>query len=125
MGEQRDSFCTPRGWHKVHSIIGLEHLPNSVFVARQWTGEIYSEELATQFPDRDWILTRIVRLEGLEVGRNKGGDVDTFMRCIYLHGTPDTTKLGKPGSKGCIRLRNEEVVQVASWATTETLVYIR
>ena len=120
-----NSECTPRGWHKIHSIIGLDNQINSVFVAREWTGEIYSDELARQFPDRDWILTRILRLDGLEPGRNKGGDVDTFDRYIYIHGTPDTTLLGKPGSHGCIRMNNNEIIELAYWVTTETLVYIQ
>lgn len=125
VGEKINSECTPRGWHKIHSIIGLEHEINSVFVARQWTGEIYSQELADTNPGRDWILTRILRLEGLEPGRNKGDDVDSFSRYIYIHGTPDTTTLGKPGSRGCIRMKNNEIIYLASWATIETLVYIK
>lgn len=123
-GEQINSECTPRGWHKIHSIIGLENEVNSVFSARQWTGEIYSAELATNEPGRDWILTRILQLDGLEPGRNKGGEVDSLNRYIYIHGTPDTTELGKPGSRGCIRMRNEDLVVLAQWVTTETLVYI-
>src|SRR5690348_4970002 len=75
VGEKINSECTPRGWHKIHSIIGLDHEINSVFVSRQWTGEIYSSELADQNPGRDWILTRILRLDGLEPGRNKGNEV--------------------------------------------------
>lgn len=124
VGEKVNSECTPRGWHKIHSIIGLENEVNSVFVARQWTGEIYSEALARENQGRDWILTRILRLEGLEPGRNKGDDVDSFSRYIYIHGTPDSTSLGKPGSRGCIRMKNSDIINLASWATTDTLVYI-
>ena len=124
-GEIKNSECTPRGWHRVYSIIGLEHQVNSVLVAREWTGEIYSEHLAEQFPDRDWILTRIIQLEGMEPGRNKGGNVDTLERFIYIHGTPDSTILGIPGSHGCIRLNNSSVIDLANWVTTDTLVYIQ
>ena len=120
-----NSECTPRGWHKIYSIIGVEHPVNSVFVAREWTGEIYSQELAQANPGRDWILTRILQLEGLEPGRNKGGEVDSLQRYIYIHGTPDTTALGAPGSRGCIRVRNNEMINLAQWVTTETLVYIQ
>lgn len=123
-GEKINSLCTPRGWHKIHSIIGLNNQINSVFTSRVWTGELYSEELALQFPNRDWILTRILRLEGMETGRNKGNDVDTLDRYIYIHGTPDSTELGKPGSHGCIRMNNKEIIELASWSTTDTLVYI-
>ena len=125
LGEIVNSECTPRGWHKIYSIIGVEHPVNSVFVAREWTGEIYSQELAQANPGRDWILTRILQLEGLEPGRNKGGEVDSLQRYIYIHGTPDTTALGAPGSRGCIRVRNNEMINLAQWVTTETLVYIQ
>jgi len=124
VGEQINSECTPRGWHKCHSVIGLENQVNSVFVGRVWTGEIYSEELAKEFPERDWILTRIIRLEGLESGRNKGEGVDSFDRFIYIHGTPDSTRLGQPGSHGCIRMNNAQIMELSCWVTTNTLVYI-
>ncbi|GGI77036.1 peptidase [Legionella impletisoli] len=124
MGEQKNSFCTPRGWHRVHNIIGLEHSENSVFVAREWTGEIYCPELSLAHPNRDWILTRIIQLDGLEPGRNKGGEVDSLERYIYMHGTPDSTKLGKPGSKGCIRMKNKDIIQLASWIKMDARVYI-
>lgn len=124
-GERKNSECTPRGWHKIHSIIGIEHQLNSVLVAREWTGEIYTEELAAKFTGRDWILTRIFQLDGLEPGRNKGGDVDTLERYIYIHGTPDSTELGKPGSHGCIRMNNNEIIELGCWVNTDTLVYIQ
>lgn len=124
-GEIKNSECTPRGWHKVYSIIGTDYQENSVMVAREWTGIIYTEKLAMQYPDRDWILTRILQLEGLEPGRNKGGNVDSLERFIYIHGTPDSTPLGVPGSRGCIRMKNKEIIELASWATTDTLVYIQ
>lgn len=125
VGEKINSECTPRGWHQVYSILGLDLPVNSVMVAREWTGEIYSESLAAQFPERDWILTRILQLDGLEPGRNKGGDVDTLQRYIYIHGTPDTTQLGVPGSHGCIRMNNNAIIELAAWATTNTLVCIQ
>jgi lipoprotein-anchoring transpeptidase ErfK/SrfK len=115
MGEQEGSGCTPRGWHRVHKIIGLENKENSVFVARCWTGEIYSDKLSEKFSERDWILTRIIQLDGLEPSRNKGDNVDSLQRYIYIHGTPDSTHLGIPGSKGCIRMRNKDIIDLASW----------
>jgi len=125
LGEQQDSECTPRGLHQIHSIIGAEHAMNSVFVARVWTGELYSPELAQNFPERDWILTRILRLEGLENGRNQGGDIDTFERFIYIHGTPHTTVLGVPGSRGCVRMNNQDIVGLADWVDVGTHVFIK
>ena len=115
LGEQQGSECTPRGWHCIYSIIGLEHAVNSVFVARKWTGEIYSPELASNYPERDWILTRILQLDGLEPGRNKGGQVDSLERFIYIHGTPDTTPIGIPGSRGCVRMKNMDIIELAEW----------
>lgn len=124
MGENSGSGCTPRGLHAIYSKIGMQNLVNSVFVSRQWTGEIYSEDLAQKFPDRDWILTRILQLDGLEIGKNKGGNVDSLSRYIYIHGTPDTTKLGYPGSKGCIRMRNLDIIELADWVEIGTHVQI-
>lgn len=115
LGERKDSECTPRGWHTVHSVIGKGYPLNSVFVGRCWTKEIYSSALAKEYPQRDWILTRIIRLDGLEPGRNKGNDVDTLARYIYIHGTPDSVVLGLPGSHGCIRMRNKDIVALAEW----------
>jgi lipoprotein-anchoring transpeptidase ErfK/SrfK len=125
VGELIHSECTPRGWHKIYSVIGLDYPINCVFVARKWTSEIYTEQLATQNPDRDWIITRLLQLEGLEQGRNSGGGVDSLKRCIYIHGTPDSTKLDKPNSHGCIRMKNNDIIELALWATLDTLVYIQ
>lgn len=113
LGEQEGSECTPRGWHQVCELIGLDAKINDVFVGRVWTGETYSEGLAKEHPGRDWILTRIIRLEGLEPGRNHGGEVDSFARYIYIHGTPDTTPIGIVGSKGCIRMRNQDIIELS------------
>ena len=124
LGEQCGSECTPRGWHRIHSLIGLDAEVNSVFVSREWTGEIYSPELAMLYPERDWILTRILQLDGLEPGRNKGGEVDSLQRYIYIHGTPESTELGKPGSRGCIRMRNADLIELANWVTIDTPVCI-
>ena len=125
MGERSGSECTPRGWHRIHSIIGLDHPINSVFVGRKWTGEYYSDELAKQYPERDWILTRILQLDGLEPGFNQGGDVDSLQRFIYIHGTPDKTQLGIPGSHGCVRMSNLDIIELALWVNVDTRVFIK
>lgn len=124
VGENENSGCTPRGWHEIGDVIGLEHQQNAVFVGRQWTGELYSHELAIENPNRDWILTRILRLKGLEPGKNQGPGVDTYDRFIYIHGTPDEAILGVPGSHGCIRMRNKDVMILANWVKTGFKVYI-
>lgn len=124
MGEQMGSECTPRGWHQIHAKVGMDAAVNSVFCSRVWTGEIYSDEFALQNPGRDWILTRILQLDGLEPGRNKQGEVDSLQRYIYIHGTPDSTTLGMPGSRGCIRMRNKDVVELAEWIDIGARVFI-
>jgi lipoprotein-anchoring transpeptidase ErfK/SrfK len=111
-GEQQGSFCTPRGEHIVRAKIGAGQPLNAVFVRRRPTGEIWTPELAGRFPGRDWILTRILWLSGCELGLNRLGKVDTMRRYIYIHGSPDAVDMGRPGSIGCIRMRNEEIVEL-------------
>lgn len=124
MGEQENSGKTPRGWHKVAEKIGAGTPLNSVFIARQVTGEVYSEELAQQFPERDWILTRILWLSGLQEGFNCGEGCDTYRRYIYIHGTPDTEPMGIPMSHGCLRMRNQDLFELFDLVDENALVYI-
>jgi lipoprotein-anchoring transpeptidase ErfK/SrfK len=111
-GERRGSECTPTGWHKIRAKIGAGQPPHAVFVGRRPTGEIYSAELGRQNPQRDWILTRILWLGGLEPGKNRYGEVDTAWRYIYIHGCPDELMNGKPESHGCIRMKNADVLDL-------------
>ena len=111
-GEQSGSEKTPRGWHRIRAKIGAGCESGSVFVARRATGEHYSPELAAGNPQRDWILTRILWLSGAEPGKNRLGDVDTMRRFIYIHGCPDSEAIGKPGSHGCVRMRNQDVIEL-------------
>lgn len=111
-GEQYGSFCTPRGKHVIRARIGAGQPVNTVFVARRPTGEIYTEDLGRAFPDRDWMLTRILWLSGCEPARNRLGCVDSMRRFIYIHGSPDTATMGAPGSHGCIRMRNADILQL-------------
>ena len=124
-GERRDSGCTPRGLHRVRIRIGAGCPAGTVFVGRRPTGEVYGPELAERFPGRDWILTRILWLTGLELGRNRGGAVDTLRRYIYIHGCPETAPLGVPQSHGCIRMHDRDLLQLFELATAGTLVEIR
>jgi lipoprotein-anchoring transpeptidase ErfK/SrfK len=112
VGEESGSFCTPRGKHVIRAKIGAGQPENAVLVRRRPTGEIYTLQLAEQFSKRDWILTRILWLSGKEPGFNRWGTCDTMRRYIYIHGTPDTTALGKPGSHGCIRMRNTDIIEL-------------
>ncbi|WP_151767605.1 cell wall-recycling L,D-carboxypeptidase ElsL [Acinetobacter oleivorans] len=124
IGEQENTGRTPRGWHRVAKKIGAESPQNAVFIARKPTGEVYSTELATQYPERDWILSRILWLDGLEEGFNKGEGCDTMQRYIYIHGTPDTQPMGVPMSHGCVRMRNEEIIELFDLVAEDALVYL-
>lgn len=113
-GERNGSGCTPRGLHQVRAKIGAGLPLGAVLRGRRWTGEVWSPELHEQFPGRDWILSRILWLSGCEPGRNRLGEVDTFRRYIYLHGTPDTEPMGVARSHGCVRLRNSDLLALFS-----------
>lgn len=123
-GEQNGSYCTPRRRHIIRAKIGAGAPVNTVFVERRPTGEIYSPELAEKFPGRDWILTRILWLSGCEPGFNRLGKVDTMRRCIYIHGSPDSVEMGRPGSIGCIRMRNGDIVDLFDRVAAGTPVEI-
>jgi lipoprotein-anchoring transpeptidase ErfK/SrfK len=124
VGEVNGSFCTPRGQHIIRAKIGAGQPLNAVFVERRPTGEIYNPELASRFPERDWILTRILWLSGCERGYNRLGPVDTMRRAIYIHGSPDSAEMGKPGSHGCVRMRNRDVVELFDLVPVRTPVVI-
>ena len=112
VGEQRGSYRTPRGKHLIRARVGDGMPENTVFVGRRPTGEIWSPELHQRDPGRDWMLTRILWLSGCEPGFNRLGDVDTMRRYIYIHGTHDLAEMGEPGSHGCIRMRNSDVIDL-------------
>lgn len=114
-GEQFGSGCTPRGHHRIRLKIGAGCPQNTVFVSRRPNGEIYGEELAGGHPERDWILTRILWLTGAQSGFNRGGQVDTLRRYIYIHGTPEESLIGMPVSHGCIRMRNRDLLKLFDW----------
>jgi len=111
-GELSGSEKTPRGWHRIRAKIGAGCESGTVFVARRPTGERYSPALAAGNPHRDWILTRILWLCGAEPGKNRLGNVDTMRRFIYIHGCPDNEAMGKPASHGCVRMRNQDVIEL-------------
>jgi len=111
-GQLKGSECTPTGWHSIRAKIGARTPINSVFVGRRFTGEIYMPKLAIDHPQRDWILSRILWLGGLEPGHNRYGDVDSTWRYIYIHGCPDELMLGVPASHGCIRMHNADVIEL-------------
>ncbi|WP_018151509.1 L,D-transpeptidase [Leeia oryzae] len=109
-GEQMGSYQTPRGKHRIRAKIGAGMPDNTVFVGRRPTGEIFDDALDQAHPNRDWILTRILWLCGEEPGFNRFGTVDTQRRYIYIHGTPERVDILQPGSHGCIRMRNQDLI---------------
>ncbi|MFV2056853.1 MAG: L,D-transpeptidase family protein [Thiohalomonadales bacterium] len=123
-GESYGSECTPRGRHKVRAKVGENCVENAVFVARRFTGEVFSETMRQEFPNRDWILTRILWLSGLEVGKNRLGKVDTMRRYIYIHGCPDSDPMALASSHGCIKMRNPEVIELYDRIAVGTEVHI-
>jgi lipoprotein-anchoring transpeptidase ErfK/SrfK len=124
-GEKNGSFCTPRGRHLVRAKIGSGQPINTVFVRRRPTGETWSPELHAKYPGRDWMLTRLLWLSGCEPGFNRLGDVDTMRRYIYIHGSPDSAEMGQPGSIGCVRMRNRDIVELFDRVAPYTPVEIR
>lgn len=125
IGNKSGSNKTPLGLHRIVSKIGRNAPLGSIFKKRRNTGKI-----AVVYKDRalkvaDLITTRILRLEGLEQGVNKGEGVDSFKRCIYIHGTPNEGLIGKPASHGCIRMKNKDVIELFNLVKRNTLVNIK
>ncbi len=119
------SACTPLGLHQIKVKIGAGCPSGTVFVRRRATGEYYSDTLARQHPNRDWILTRVLWLQGLEPGCNRGPGIDSLRRFIYIHGTPEEARIGEPVSHGCIRMRNDDVVALFDQVKTGCVVNIQ
>ena len=124
VGEINGSERTPRGWHYIRARIGDGQPLNTIFVGRRPTGEIYSPDLRMQHPQRDWILTRILWLCGLEPGFNRLGPRDTMRRYIYIHGCPDEDTFDQPSSHGCIKLHNPDMLALFERVATGTRVLI-
>jgi L,D-transpeptidase YbiS len=125
VGEENGSEKTPRGAHYIRARIGAGLPADAVLISRRPTGEIYSPSLRAAFPNRDWILTRILWLCGLEPGKNRLGKVDTMRRYIYIHGCPDEDPMGVPGSRGCVKMRNREIIELFDRVAPGTRVHIR
>lgn len=124
-GELYGSECTPRGWHVIRAKIGSNSPLNTVFKGRRPTGEIFSEPLRQEYPTRDWILTRILWLSGLEPGFNRLHEIDTMRRYIYIHGCPDNDMMGVPSSHGCVKMHNADIVQLFEMTPIGTRVLIK
>lgn len=119
-GNKSGSYKTPLGEHRIVSKVGGNARLGTIFKKRRNTGKI-----AKVGKDRgDLITTRILRLEGLQNGINKGKDVDSFKRCIYIHGTPEERLIGKPASHGCIRMKNHDIIELFNLVRRGTPVQI-
>lgn len=124
VGQERGSFCTPLGKHVIRAKIGSGQPINTVFIKRRPTDEIYTPDLGARYLGRDWILTRILWLSGCELGFNRLGSVDTMRRYIYIHGSPDNINMDKPGSIGCIRMFNADLLELFDIVDVGTKVVI-
>ena len=124
-GEAMGSNCTPRGRHIIRAKIGTDAPLNTVFKGRRATGEIYERGMKDKFPDKDWVLTRILWLSGKEPGENRLGYVDTMRRYIYIHGCPDDYEIGKASTIGCINMRNDDLIELFDLVPAYTVVNIR
>ena len=124
-GEIMHSECTPRGQHIIRAKIGRDCPANTVFVGRRPSGEVYTPALKLAHPGRDWMLTRILWLSGLESGKNRSGIVDSMRRYIYIHGCPDDDPMGVPSSHGCVKMRNNEVIRLFDLVPAGTRVLIQ
>jgi hypothetical protein len=124
LGEIRGSYQTPRGRHRIADKIGAGAALFAAFRGRVPTGQIWTPALEAETPGCDWILTRILWLDGLEAGRNQGGEVDTHARYIYLHGTHEEHKLGKQASHGCVRMKNRDIAELFDLVEVDTEVMI-
>jgi L,D-transpeptidase YbiS len=123
-GNLAGSGGTPLGLHRVRLKIGADAPKGAVFVARRATGEVFGPELAAREPERDWMLSRIMLLQGLEPGVNRGGAVDTLRRFIYIHGTMDEDRIGTACSFGCVRMTNADIIDLFDRVAVNVTVQI-
>ena len=123
-GEESGSYCTPHNQHHIHTQINTNTPYNTIFHSRRPTGEVWSAQFAAAHPGKDWVLTRILWLCGEELGRNRGGHVDSMRRYIYIHGTGDDQPMGVPLSHGCVRMRNRDIMELFDLVRVGTKVEI-
>jgi len=119
----KDSLGTPRGLHQIADKIGAGALPGTVFKGRVNLGQHFNE-LDEEENSRNLITTRILRLRGLEPGVNSGGNVDSYDRYIYIHGTNHEYRLGTPASSGCVLMNNIEIIELFDEVRTGDQVWI-
>ena len=121
LGNNNGSYKTPLGLHRIKEKIGQKESIYTIFESRQPTKTKYDLQ---NIPDKDLITSRIIWLDGIEKGINLGGEVDTFSRYIYIHGTPHENQIGTPVSHGCIRMKNDEIINLFQMVDIGTPVVI-
>lgn len=124
VGNKQDSQKTPLGAHQIAECIGDQQALGAVFKARRATGEIAHIVKSAESTDLDLIITRILRLRGLEPDVNQGEGIDSYHRYIYIHGTHEEGMLGIPASHGCVRMASKDIIQLYSQVSINTFVYI-
>ena len=122
VGNKSNSLQTPEGLHKIKSKYGQGVPIGGILDHRKFNGEIASINLDTTSTAIDIICTRVIRIIGLEDGVNKGGEVDTYLRKIYLHGTNEEGLIGKESSHGCIRMKNQDIVDLFDRVKKDMLI---
>jgi hypothetical protein len=122
LGAEQDSYRTPTGLHRITEKVGDGVPPLGILKDRTFTGELADPDFAGV--DKDWITSRILWLSGLEPGTNQGGAVDSHDRYIYIHGTANERSVGTPSSKGCIRMRNADVITLYDQVPVNALVVV-
>ncbi len=125
LGQDAEGETTPSGAHRISTKIGRNAPRGTIFEKLANTGKIAKIYTKPEYSQTALVLTRIMRLDGLEPGKNKGGRVDTFNRMIYFHGTNKEGNLGKKASHGCIRMKNDEIMDLFNRVSVDTLVYIQ
>ena len=118
VGQQKNSHCTPLGLHRVAEKYGDNLPPGAVFKGRKVIGQITEDN-----PHAD-IAHRILWLDGLEPGLNRGNEVDSYSRYIYIHGVGDESTLGRPASQGCIHMSASDLLPLHDRLTINSLVWI-
>jgi hypothetical protein len=119
-----NSLGTPVGLHEIAERIGAGQPPGMVFRSRVPTGKHFSEVLAESPGQGNMVTSRILWLRGLEPGVNSGGNVDTFKRYVYIHGTHREDGIGRPMSAGCVLMSNSDVVELHDMVRAGDLVWI-
>ena len=121
MGCTINSLKTPTGLHSVSSMIGKGLPAGTLLKNRRPTKKVIKKN---PLDNSDYITSRILRLNGLEEGKNKGGYLDSYNRYIYIHGTPHYNTLGSRQSQGCIRMSDRDVIKLFDLVDQKTLVLI-